>query len=99
METTTHNETEITYDNTTIHCLKIRPIYFNDILYGNKRFEFRYNDRDFNVGDTVILQEYHDQQYTGRALTVTIKYVLKDCSCLDLPLFDYFPTGMCIFCW
>ena len=36
------------------HKLKIRYDYLYHILEGKKRFEIRYNDRDFQVGDTIV---------------------------------------------
>lgn len=40
-----------------IHELKILPEYFNEIMYGRKKFEVRFNDRNFKVGDTLLLKE------------------------------------------
>ncbi len=40
------------------HRLKIRQEHFIDVSIGNKRAEFRRNDRDYRVGDTLILCEY-----------------------------------------
>jgi len=34
-----------------IHKLKIEQKYLDDLLYGNKKFEIRYNDRGYQVGD------------------------------------------------
>lgn len=36
-----------------LHCLKIKTEYANAKLRGDKPFEIRLNDRDFNVGDLV----------------------------------------------
>ncbi|WP_444812245.1 DUF3850 domain-containing protein, partial [Streptococcus canis] len=32
--------------------------YFEAIMDGTKTFECRYNDRDFKVGDELLLREY-----------------------------------------
>lgn len=40
------------------HQLKIWPVYFARVLEGSKTFEVRKNDRGFQVGDTVQLQEF-----------------------------------------
>lgn len=37
----------------TTHVLKIMPRYGASVLAGDKRFELRYDDRDFKVGDTI----------------------------------------------
>lgn len=59
-----------------VHRLKIKPEYFTDVTDGKKTFELRKNDRDFKVGDTLILQEYNED-YTGRATKVKVTYMLK----------------------
>ena len=40
------------------HALKTLPIYFDAALRGDKTFEVRKNDRDFQTGDTLILKEW-----------------------------------------
>lgn len=35
------------------HILKIKEIYYNHILSGEKTWELRRNDRDFEIGDTL----------------------------------------------
>ncbi len=63
--------------NTTLHDLKILPDFFYDVMHGLKDFEVRKNDRDFAVGDQVLLREYSDQRgFTGRMLHRRIKYRL-----------------------
>lgn len=57
--------------------LKIRQEYFESILSGEKRFEIRENDRNFQVGDILVLREY-EGKYTGRAAVVEILYVLDN---------------------
>jgi len=59
------------------HVLKIAPEYFDAVLSGKKLFEIRYNDRDFQEGDTVDLCEHiiDVSMYTGRILTRKIGYV------------------------
>ncbi|EPB6723331.1 DUF3850 domain-containing protein [Vibrio fluvialis] len=58
--------------NPTVHELKILPEYFALQISGEKRFEVRHNDRDFQIGDTVILNEWDGESYTGRCITVVI---------------------------
>ena len=58
------------------HELKIDNIYFEDILNNSKKFEIRNNDRNFSVGDTVILKEIDSKRnYTDRELSVNIIYI------------------------
>ena len=63
-----------------IHELKIRPGYFKDVLSGKKKFEIRRNDRDFTVGDFIILEEYDEisNGYTGEKAYFKITYILAD---------------------
>ena len=77
----------------TRHEIKILPEYYAPVSVGEKRFELRKNDRDYHAGDTVTLKEWDGKDYTGNALTVGIRYVLKDC-----PKYG-FADGYCIFCW
>lgn len=41
-----------------VHELKCHPKYFERVLNGSKPFEIRKNDRDFQVGDVILLKEY-----------------------------------------
>ena len=61
-----------------IHELKIWPEFFAHVLDGSKTFEYRLNDRNYQVGDTLFLQEYRPdtQSYTGRSIRKTITYIL-----------------------
>ena len=45
------------------HYLKIRPEHFQAVIDGRKPFEVRFNDRNFQVGDRVILEEYKGNKY------------------------------------
>lgn len=61
-----------------LHELKIYPHYFNAILDGNKKFEIRKNDRNFQKGDNILLREWDNIKYSGRTIFVTITYILDD---------------------
>lgn len=47
----------------TEHELKLHTSYFNRVATNQKRFEIRKNDRDYQVGDVLILREFDGQQY------------------------------------
>lgn len=64
--------------NVMAHYLKIFPQFFDDIVYNHKSFEIRKNDRDFQVGDFIVLQEYNDGDFTGRCILAIITYILSD---------------------
>ncbi|EDN7323724.1 DUF3850 domain-containing protein [Listeria monocytogenes] len=57
------------------HSLKILPEYFDAIDHGVKTFEIRKNDRNFKVGDILILREYDEEHYTGPELKTKITYI------------------------
>ncbi len=59
------------------HKLKTWPPFFAAVERGEKRFEIRNNDRDFKVGDSVVLQEFDqlDEEYTGAEISGVISYV------------------------
>lgn len=62
------------------HHLKIWPQFFVAIDVGAKRYEIRMNeDRDFQVGDWLHLQEYDPEsgQYTGRELMRRVTYMTE----------------------
>lgn len=69
------------------HKLKTDPKVFQDVLDGNKTFEIRFNDRDFQAGDELILKEtLHSGEeikegspleYTGREISTEVTYVLS----------------------
>lgn len=62
------------------HELKTLPEFFRAVLSGAKTFEARRDDRGFQVGDTLVLQEYDPsfERFTGRHLVFTISYILRD---------------------
>lgn len=71
-----------------IHRLKTWPVHFSQILEGKKTCEVRKNDRNFRVGDELLLQEYApenywdpgdpvESEYTGRILHRRITHILK----------------------
>lgn len=44
--------------STTHHDLKISPKYYRDTESNGKRFEVRFKDRNFEVGDILNLREW-----------------------------------------
>lgn len=60
--------------------LKIMPEFFQAVKDGEKTFEVRKDDRNFEVGDFVRLYEYlpNIMTYTGRFVDVKISYILRD---------------------
>jgi ASC-1-like (ASCH) protein len=66
----------------TTHELKIWPEYFEAVVDGRKTFELRKADRDFKIGDIILLKEYipdyENPHYTGRKIRVKITYILDE---------------------
>ena len=63
-----------------IHELKTKPEYFGAARKRQKNFEIRRDDRDFQVGDLVKLEEFDNGKYTGRHTGLRpVLYVLRDC--------------------
>lgn len=61
------------------HVLKTLPEYFEAGFRGEKMFELRRDDRDFKVGDYILLKEWDGEQFTGRMMAKKITYILRDC--------------------
>ena len=70
-----------------IHKLKTDTEVFQAVVDGRRTFEIRFNDRDFKVGDELVLLEtiHTGEQmnygepllYSGNELRKTISYVLS----------------------
>lgn len=60
------------------HDLKIRPEYFEAIVRGDKTFEVRFNDRNYQEHDILHLQEHDGENYTGRELSAEVTYLLDN---------------------
>lgn len=53
--------------------VKIKREYFSGVLSGNKKAEFRINDRNYKAGDLLFLNEIKDcGAYTGRFVKTLI---------------------------
>ncbi len=63
-----------------VHDLKILPKYFEAVKSGLKPFEIRRIDREFAVGDMLILREWNpdSQSYTGNFCCREVTYILRD---------------------
>ena len=57
------------------HTLKISAVYFEALKRGDKTCEIRKNDRLYEVGDLLLLNECKDGHFTGRALIFDITHI------------------------
>ena len=64
----------------TTHELKTLRGYFQAIQLGRKTFEVRFNDRNFRLGDDLLLQEFDNKtkEYTGDEVLCHITYILDN---------------------
>lgn len=64
------------------HELKTLTQYFTAVISGKKTFEVRKNDRDFHVGDFLMLKEIVEIEgmikFTGSYCVVRVTYILTD---------------------
>ena len=60
------------------HELKTWPDFFRKVVSGEKPFEIRVNDREYEVGDTVVLREFDPAKatYSGSQVVVLVTYLL-----------------------
>tara|TARA_Y100000114_G_scaffold144303_1_gene152748 strand:- start:2153 stop:2413 length:261 start_codon:yes stop_codon:yes gene_type:complete len=58
---------------------KILPEYFELVLSGKKKYDFRLADFDINEGDILVLKEWDKglQSFTGREIEKDVLYVGK----------------------
>lgn len=79
-----------------IHQVKCEHKFFEDVIRGNKLFEVRKNDRNYQVGDYLAMNELTDDKtsYTRRSAMFVIDYVIRY---EDMPLalgYDYVVLGI-----
>lgn len=61
----------------SVHNVKSWTYLFDALLNGNKHHDIRVMDRDYKVGDLMLMQEYDwgAKQYTGRETVRQISYI------------------------
>lgn len=57
------------------HNLKTWPEFFKRVLSGEKTFEYRKNDRNFQPGDNLILEEY--DPFLKRRLDRDVRVIVR----------------------
>ena len=69
-----------------IHNLKTWPEFFDAVRIGIKKFELRKDDRNFCVGDLLLLQEYdpgtgryvsEEGEHAINTVVVSVTYILR----------------------
>ena len=61
------------------HRLKIKSEHYINVINGTKTAEIRYNDRNYQVDDILILNEIDENGvFTGNKCVVTVTHVLNN---------------------
>ena len=61
------------------HKLKIKSEHYINVINGTKTAEIRYNDRNYQVDDILILNEIDENgNFTGKNCAVIVTHVLDD---------------------
>lgn len=73
-----------------VHNLKCWPQYMPALWSGEKKFEVRVNDRDFQVGDELYLHEWNPETklHTGRGARFKITYMVQGA--------PFLPDNLCV---
>lgn len=60
------------------HYLKCHVQPFQAVVDGSKKAELRYNDRDYQQGDSLVLQEWDPllQRHSGRQVEAVVSHVI-----------------------
>lgn len=58
------------------HYLKTLSPFYERVISGQKKFEVRKDDRDYQVGDYLFLQNFDGKDFTGDEAVYTISYKL-----------------------
>lgn len=84
-----NDETHLAARGPIIHEIKCVQPYYDAIAGGSKNFELRIYDRDYRVGDVLIINEIDDREHrTGKSVSRNITYILEH--------FDGLMPGWCI---
>lgn len=61
------------------HVLKIEREHFMALNLGLKAYEIRYNDRNYQNGDYLLLREWDrvSNTYSGKEIMVRVKHILE----------------------
>lgn len=66
-----------------VHQLKSEPGPFSDVWDGHKLAEIRRNDRDYRVGQLVVLREMEGPQFSGEEPVYTGRYLAAEVTHID----------------
>lgn len=80
------------------HNLKCNPDHFVQLIHGLKTFEFRRNNRDYQVLDFLSILEYDrvKNEYTGRTVLMQVTSLMELGALVDYMLPHTLPSGYVI---
>lgn len=58
--------------------VKVLPEFYKELRVHRKTFEIRKDDRDYRVGDILVLREWDGEKYTGSHTKREITYILRN---------------------
>ncbi|WP_019792344.1 DUF3850 domain-containing protein [Streptococcus sobrinus] len=61
-----------------IHKIKLSNEFWSDVVNGRKTFELRKNDRNYQVGDYLLMKEVENSFPTSRECLVEVTYKLEN---------------------
>ena len=60
------------------HRLKIKSEHYTNVINGTKTAETRYNDRNYQIGDILILNEIDSLgNFTGNSCQVVVTHIFR----------------------
>ena len=71
--------------------IKLLSKYYDAVENRTKNFEVRFNDRDYRVGDWLVLREWDGSQFTGFEIVRQINYM---CSLDEIGLIGWVAMGI-----
>jgi len=58
-----------------VHQLKILTENFQAVASGKKAWELRKNDRNYQLGDNLVLNDFDGENYSGKKITAYVTYM------------------------
>lgn len=82
----------------TTHYLKTVQPFFSRVETGDKTAELRRDDRPYEIGDTLVLQEYDKatEKFSGREITVRITDITRHKDLLEILTVSGLVLGWCM---
>lgn len=63
---------------TKMHFVNITPKQYDMVISNIVHFEILADNKDYKVGDFVVLREVEDDEFTGRETGFKVEYILRE---------------------